>query len=194
MAKQRTRCDWANQSQLEQEYHDTVWGVPVHDDKQLFKMLQLEGQQAGLSWLTILKKMDALCEAYDNFDPAILITYDEAKIAELLQNSGIIRNRLKVRAAVRNAKAYFALCEEFGSLDAYLWRYTNGETIVNSLEHQEQTPAHTPLSNEISKDLKKRGFTFVGGTIMYAFMQSIGMVNDHLVSCDFRDAHKRGAA
>ncbi len=194
MAKQRTRCDWANQSQLEQEYHDTVWGVPVHDDKQLFKMLQLEGQQAGLSWLTILKKMDALCEAYDNFDPAILITYDEAKIAELLQNSGIIRNRLKVRAAVRNAKAYFALCEESGSLDAYLWRYTNGETIVNSLERQEQTPAHTPLSNEISKDLKKRGFTFVGGTIMYAFMQSIGMVNDHLVSCDFRDAHKRGAA
>ena len=194
MARQLTRCDWANQSQLEQEYHDTVWGVPVHDDKQLFKMLQLEGQQAGLSWSTILKKMDALCEAYDNFDPAILITYDEAKIAELLQNSGIIRNRLKVRAAVRNAKAYFALREEFGSLEAYLWRYTNGETIVNSLERQEQTPAHTPLSNEISKDLKKRGFTFVGGTIMYAFMQSIGMVNDHLVSCDFRDAHERSAA
>lgn len=194
MATQLTRCNWANQSQLEQEYHDTAWGVPVHDDKQLFKMLQLEGQQAGLSWSTILKKMDALCEAYDDFDPAILITYDEVKIAELLQNSGIIRNRLKVRAAVRNAKAYFALCEESGSLDAYLWRYTNGETIVNSLERQEQTPAHTPLSNEISKDLKKRGFTFVGGTIMYAFMQSIGMVNDHLVSCDFRDAHKRGAA
>ncbi|MGO3701757.1 MAG: DNA-3-methyladenine glycosylase I [Candidatus Saccharimonadales bacterium] len=194
MATQLTRCDWANQSQLEQEYHDTVWGVPVHDDKQLFKMLQLEGQQAGLSWLTILKKMDALCEAYDNFDPAILITYDEAKIAELLQNSGIIRNRLKVRAAVRNAKAYFVLREEFGSLKAYLWRYTNGKTIVNSLELQEQTPAHTPLSNEISKDLKKRGFTFVGGTIMYAFMQSIGMVNDHLVSCDFRNAHERGAA
>lgn len=194
MATRPTRCDWANQSQLEQEYHDTVWGVPVHDDKQLFKMLQLEGQQAGLSWLTVLKKMDALCEAYDNFDPAILITYDEAKITELLQNSGIIRNRLKVHAAVRNAKAYFALCEEFGSLDAYLWRYTNGKTIVNSLERQEQAPAHTPLSNEISKDLRRRGFTFVGGTIMYSFMQSIGMVNDHLVSCDFRDAHERGAA
>lgn len=177
------RCDWAASGVLEQEYHDKIWGVPMHDEKALFKMLILEGQQAGLSWSTILKKMDTLCAAFDDFDPAILITYDEAKITSLLQDEGIIRNRRKVEAAVSNAHAYFKLCEEFGSLDHYLWAFIDHKPIVNAWERAEQVSANTPLSDVISKDLKKRGFKFVGTTIIYAFMQATGMVNDHLVSC-----------
>lgn len=179
------RCDWAVKSELEQEYHDKVWGVPVHDDRKLFKMLILEGKQAGLSWSTILKKMDTLCEAFDDFDPGILITYDDAKIESLLQNSGIIKNRLKVNAVVNNAKAYFRLCEEFGSLDNYLWKFVDNKPIVNGWTRIEDIPANTPLSDAISRDLKKRGFKFVGTTIIYSFMQAVGMVNDHLVSCTF---------
>jgi len=184
------RCDWATRSDLEREYHDHEWGIPEHDDKRLFKMLILEGQQAGLSWATILSKREALCEAFDDFDPAILATYDAQKVESLMKNSRIIRNRLKINAAISNAKAYFGLCEDYGSLDHYLWSYVNGKPIVNAWENMDQLPANTLLSDKISKDLKKRGFKFVGSTIIYAFMQSIGMVNDHLISCAFYKRNK----
>jgi DNA-3-methyladenine glycosylase I len=187
--KEITRCDWANKSKLEQDYHDKEWGVPVHDDRKLFKMLLLEGKQAGLSWNTILAKMDTLCKAFDDFDPEILITYDESKVEELLKDNGIIKNRLKVNAVIHNAKAYFKLCEECGSLDRYLWAFVDNEPIINTWETLEQVPASTPLSDQISKDLKKRGFKFVGTTTIYAFMQGVGMVNDHLTSCDFYHNH-----
>lgn len=186
MSKQMLRCDWANSNQLEQEYHDEKWGIPVFEDKQLFKMLCLEGMQAGLSWVTVLKKMQSLCEAYDDFDPEVVVNYDEQKEAELLQNEGVIRNRLKVKAAAINAKAYFKVCEEFGSFSHYLWGFVNHQPIINAWENIEQVPAKTELSDKISKDLKKRGFKFVGSTIVYAFMQAVGMVNDHLLDCDFR--------
>lgn len=177
-----TRCDWAR-SKLEQEYHDHEWGRPLHDEKRLFQMLMLEGQQAGLSWSTILNKREALLKAYDGFDPEKLAVYDETKIEELMQNAGIIRNRRKIEAAIHNAKAYFDLVKQHGSLDGFLWRYVDNKPIVNAWEKQEQVPATTVLSDQISKDLKKMGFKFVGSTIIYAYMQSIGMVNDHLVSC-----------
>lgn len=180
------RCDWANNGDLERHYHDTQWGKPVHDDSVLFKMLILEGMQAGLSWSTILKKMDTISQAFDNFDPHIIKGYDEKKVEELLQNPGIIRNRLKVLAVINNAKAYLELCKEFGSLNDYLWSYVNYSPIVNSWERIEEVPNNTQLSDEISKDLKKRGFKFVGSTIIYAYMQGIGMVNDHLITCSFR--------
>lgn len=180
------RCDWANNSDLERHYHDTQWGKPVHDDSVLFKMLILEGMQAGLSWSTILKKMDTISQAFDNFDPHIIKDYDEKKVEELLQNPGIIRNRLKVLAVINNAKAYLELCKEFGSLDHYLWSYVNYSPIVNSWEAIDEVPNNTQLSDEISKDLKKRGFKFVGYTIIYAYMQGIGMVNDHLITCSYR--------
>ena len=187
MSEEIIRCGWATRSELEQTYHDNIWGVPVHDDKQLFKMLILEGKQAGLSWSTILKKMDTLCEAFDDFDPAKLIHYDDAKIAALMQNNGVIKNRLKINAAITNAKAYFDLCKEMGSLDHYLWSFVKHQPIINTFERLEQIPASTPLSDTISKDLKKRGFKFVGSTIIYAFMQATGMVNDHLTCCAFRN-------
>lgn len=188
-ANEIKRCDWAVKSELEQEYHDKVWGIPVHDDRKLFKMLILEGKQAGLSWSTILKKMDTLCEAFDDFDPALLVTYDDVKIESLLQNNGVIKNKLKVNAVVNNAKAYFKLCEEFGSLDNYLWKFVDNKPIVNAWSKIEDIPANTPLSDVISRDLKKRGFKFVGTTIIYSFMQAVGMVNDHLVSCAFYKQH-----
>lgn len=179
------RCDWAVKSRLEQEYHDLEWGIPVHDDKKLFKMLILEGKQAGLSWATILAKMDTLCAAFDDFNPEILVTYHEEKIEALLQNNGIIKNRQKVNAVVSNAKAYYRLCEEFGSLDNYLWSYVNWQPVINEWTRIEEVPSSTPVSDAISKDLKKRDFKFVGTTTIYAFMQSVGMVNDHLTSCAF---------
>ncbi len=179
------RCDWAVKTEIEKEYHDNKWGIPLHDERELFKMLILEGMQAGLSWVTILRKMDSFCEAFDNFDPSIIVNYDEAKIEELMQNSGIIRNRRKIESTIGNAKAYFKLCEEFGSLDNYLWSFVNYKPIINSWAKHEDVPPNTALSDKISKDLKKRGFNFVGSTIIYAYMQSIGMVNDHLTSCDF---------
>lgn len=180
-----TRCDWAVKSKIEQDYHDQEWGIPVHEDRQLFKMLILEGKQAGLSWATILAKRETLCRAFDDFDPAVLITYDDAKVESLLQNDGIIKNRLKVKAVISNAKAYFELCEQCGSLDRYLWSFVGDQPIINAWETIDQVPSSTPLSDAISKDLKKRGFKFVGSTTIYALMQSIGMVNDHLVSCAF---------
>ncbi len=185
MSAEVKRCGWAERSRLEQEYHDREWGVPVHEDKRLFKMLMLEGMQAGLSWSTILKKMDTLCPAFDDFDPAILITYDEEKIEALLQNGGIIRNRQKINAAVQNAKAYFKLCEEFGSLDHYLWSFVGYSPIVNAWSRIEDVPSSSPVSDEISRGLKERSFKFVGTTTVYALMQSVGMVNDHLTSCHF---------
>lgn len=185
MMQEIKRCDWAVKSKLEQEYHDHEWGIPVHDDKELFKMLILEGKQAGLSWATILAKRDTLCEAFDDFDPTILITYDDEKVESLLHDNGIIKNRQKVNAVISNAKAYFKLCEEFDSLDNYLWSFINHQPIINSWTKIEDVPSSTPISDAMSKDLKKRGFKFVGSTTIYALMQSIGMVNDHLVSCAF---------
>lgn len=176
-------CDWALQSELEMEYHNTVWGRPEHNDRQLFRMLILEGQQAGLSWVTILKKIKAFDEAYDYFDPKIIADYDEEKVKSLMENAGIIRNQRKIRSAIQNAKAFFPVVEEFGSFDAYLWGFVDGKPIINHFKTPEEVPANTPLSDEISKDLKKRGFNFVGSTIIYAYMQAIGMVNDHLVDC-----------
>lgn len=186
MEKVLHRCGWAEKHPLEQVYHDTEWGIPVHDDRKLFKMLILEGQQAGLSWLTVLKKMDGLCAAYEDFDPLLLCRYDEDKIQQLLQDNRIIKNQSKIRAAVHNARCYFSLCEKHGSLDAFLWRYVDFKPVLNRWEELSQIPAGTPLSDAVSKDLKKLGFKFVGTTTIYAFMQAVGMVNDHLLSCSFR--------
>lgn len=182
------RCAWAIKHEIEREYHDNRWGIPLYDDKELFKMLILEGMQAGLSWITILKKMPALCEAFDDFRPEIVINYDEAKEAELMQNEKIIRNRRKIKAVPINAKAYFKVCEEFGSFSDYLWGFVNHKPIVNSWKEMSEVPAKTELSERISKDMKKRGFVFVGSTIIYAFMQAVGIVNDHLLDCEFRKA------
>lgn len=181
------RCDWANKNELDKKYHDEKWGRPVHDDRELFKMLILEGKQAGLSWNTILSKMDTLCEAFDDFNPEVIKDYDSEKIESLLLNKGIIRNKLKVNAVVHNAKMYFKLCEKYGSLDNFLWSYVNNESIINNWENMEEVPTSTELSDRISKDLKKEGFKFVGSTTIYAFMQAIGMVNDHLAYCSFRE-------
>lgn len=179
------RCGWAEGSALEREYHDAEWGNPAHDDKRLFKMLMLESMQAGLSWKTILAKMDALCAAFDDFDPDTMKRYDAGKVEELMRNEGIIRNRAKINAMIHNAKQYDGICEAYGSLDAFFWSYVDGKPIVNKWERMEDVPAATPLSDRISKDLKKLGFKFVGPTTVYAFMQSIGMVNDHMTWCAF---------
>ncbi|MDI9548279.1 MAG: DNA-3-methyladenine glycosylase I [Chloroflexota bacterium] len=187
---ERRRCDWAGDDPLYARYHDEEWGVPVHDDRQLFEMLNLEGAQAGLSWITILRKRENYRAAFDNFDAAKIAAYDEAKIAELLANPGIVRNRLKVRGVVKNAQAFLAVQEEFGSFDAYIWRFVGGEPIVYERQTVGDIPAQSPEAEAMSKDLKKRGFTFVGPTICYAFMQAVGMVNDHTVDC-FR--HPRNA-
>ena len=183
------RCDWANRSQAEQRYHDSQWGQPIHDDRVLFKLLILEGQQAGLSWATILAKMDTLCAAFDDFDPERLAGYGQEKIESLLLDEGIIRNRQKVNAAVHNAKMYLELRGKYGSLDTFLWRYIDHTPILNRWETIGEVPASTALSDEISAQLKREGFKFVGSTTIYAFMQSIGMVNDHLLSCSFRSPH-----
>lgn len=183
---EKIRCDWANKTELEKHYHDTKWGKPVHDEQELFKMLMLEGMQAGLSWAIILAKMSTLCEAFDDFDPQKIIGYDEQKVEKLLKNKGIIRNRLKINAVINNAKMYFTLCEKYGSLDAFLWNYVNNKAIVNNWKKMSDVPSSTQLSDEISKQLKKEGFKFIGTSIIYAYMQSIGLVNDHLLTCEFR--------
>ncbi|MEB3213551.1 MAG: DNA-3-methyladenine glycosylase I [Leptolyngbyaceae bacterium] len=179
----KTRCAWVKQQSAEMDYHDQEWGVPLHEDQRLFEFLILEGAQAGLSWSTILKKRDAYRLAYEHFDPAIVARFDEAKQAELLQNPGIVRNRLKVGASVINAQAYLTVQEEFGSFDAYVWRFVDGKPVQNEWRSLDQVPAKTAISDAMSKDLKKRGFKFVGSTICYAFMQAIGMVNDHTTDC-----------
>ncbi len=176
------RCDWAK-NDLACSYHDAEWGAPLHDDQRLFEFLILEGAQAGLSWDTILRKRENYRAAFDNFDAGLIASYDEAKCAELLQNEGIIRNRLKIASAVRNAKCYLKIKEEFGSFDIYIWSFVDGKPIVNSWENIKEVPALTAVSDALSLDLKKRGFNFVGSTIIYAFMQATGMVNDHLISC-----------
>lgn len=177
------RCGWVNEDPLYVEYHDKEWGVPVHDDEKLFEMLILEGAQAGLSWYTVLKKRESYRAAFDQFDVQKVAAYDETKIEELLNNEGIIRNRLKVRAAVTNAQAFIRIQEQHGSFDTYLWNFVDGKPIMNHWPTLKEVPASTPLSDAISKDLKKRGFSFVGTTIIYAFMQAIGMVNDHTATC-----------
>ena len=165
------------------EYHDREWGVPVHDDRDLFEFLILEGAQAGLSWSTVLKKRQRYREVFDGFEPTKVARYGEHKIARLLADPGIIRNRLKVHSAVRNASGFLQVQKEFGSFDAYLWRFVDGRPRVNRWERQRDIPAQTPESDELSRDLKKRGFNFVGSTICYAFMQAVGMVNDHTAGC-----------
>jgi len=177
------RCEWAGTDPLYVSYHDLEWGVPVHDDCTLFEFLILEGAQAGLSWSTILNKRDNYRVAFDQFDPVKVSAYDDAKIAELLNNPGIVRNRLKVNAAVSNAKRYLAVQAEFGSFDAYIWGFVDGRVKQNAWETLADIPAETPESKDMSKDLKKRGFKFVGPTICYAFMQAVGMVNDHVIDC-----------
>lgn len=177
------RCDWATKSKIEQDYHDKEWGVPVHDEKKLFKMLILEGKQAGLSWRVILSKMDTLCKAFDDFNPEIVSKYNEDKVERLLENDGIIRSRNKINAVIHNAKMYYKLCEKHNSLNEFLWSYVDFKPIVNNWSETSEVPTTTPLSDKISKDLKKIGFKFVGSTTIYAFMQGIGMVNDHLISC-----------
>ena len=178
-----TRCAWAGSDPLMIAYHDEEWGVPLHDDRALFEFLILEGAQAGLSWSTILKKRQAYRTAFSHFDPKKVARYDDAKIAALLENPGIVRNRLKIRAAVRNAQAVLAVQKEFDSFDAYIWRFVNGRPLQNRQKQMESVPARTAESDAMSKDLIKRRFTFVGSTICYAFMQATGMVNDHVSGC-----------
>ena len=180
---EKPRCSWPSDIPLYVDYHDNEWGRPTHDDRELFELLILEGAQAGLSWITILKKREAYREAFDGFDPAKVALYDEAKVEELMANEGIVRNRLKINAAITNAKLFLDVAREFGGFDAFIWKYVDGAPIVNRWRTEEDIPATTPLSDRISKDLKKRGFKFVGSTIVYAYMQSIGMVNDHITSC-----------
>ena len=177
-----TRCGWAR-TEINIPYHDEEWGVPLHDDQRLFEFLILEGAQAGLSWDTILKKRDSYRAAFDQFDPAKVAKYDARKCAKLLENPGIIRNKLKVASAVANAKAFLAVQEEFGSFDAYVWRFVGGRPKRNAWKSLKEVPAKTAESDAMSKDLLKRGFKFVGSTICYAFMQAVGMVNDHEVGC-----------
>lgn len=177
------RCEWANGSALEQEYHDKEWGLPVYDDRLLFEFLILEGAQAGLSWSTILKKREGYRDAFDRFDVEKVARYNEKKISELLANPKIVRNKLKVHATVENAKAYLKIQDEFGSFSKYIWSFVGGQPIQNSWKGGAEVPTSTPESDAMSKDLKKRGFKFVGTTICYAFMQAVGMVNDHTIDC-----------
>jgi DNA-3-methyladenine glycosylase I len=177
------RCEWGNKSELYKKYHDQDWGVPLHDDTRLFEFLILEGAQAGLSWETILKKRDGYIDAFDQFDAEKISKYSDTKIETLLQNPNIIRNRLKVNSTVLNAKLFLDVQKEFGSFDTYIWQFTNGKTIQNSVRKMSDLPANTSESDAMSKDLKKRGFKFIGSTICYAFMQATGMVNDHKIDC-----------
>jgi DNA-3-methyladenine glycosylase I len=177
------RCEWTGTNPLNIEHHDTVWGVPQHEERALFEMLTLEGAQAGLSWITILRKRAAYEQAFDNFDPAVVAGYDPARIEELMANPGIVRNRRKIEAAIMNARAFLAVQSEFGSFDRYIWSFVGGKSIQNSFQTLAEIPARTPESEAMSRDLVRRGFHFVGPTICYAFMQAVGMVNDHVVTC-----------
>jgi DNA-3-methyladenine glycosylase I len=177
------RCDWPGNDPLMVAYHDKEWGAPVHDDRRLFEFLILEGAQAGLSWSTILKKRENYRAAFDGFDPRKVARYDARRVARLLADPGIVRNRLKIAAAIRNARAFFAVQKEFGSFDRYLWQFVGGGPMKNKWKALKDIPARTPESDALSKDLQKRGFKFVGSTICYAFMQATGMVNDHVISC-----------
>ncbi len=179
----QSRCKWSLYSNLMQNYHDNEWGVPLHDDQLLFEVLSLQGAQAGLSWHTILEKRDNYREAFDYFDYTKIVNHDSKKIEKLLQNERIIRNKLKIESVINNAKKYLEIKQEFGSFNNYIWEFVNFHPIQNTWNSLEQIPGKTELSSKISKDLKRRGFKFVGPTIMYAFMQATGMINDHVISC-----------
>ncbi len=182
------RCAWSGSDALYQAYHDKEWGVPVHDDGRFFEMLILEGAQAGLSWRTILRKRENYRKAFDGFDPEKVSRYSKARVDKLMKNEGIVRNRLKIESTVLNARAFLAVQKEFGSFDRYLWQFVGGKPLMNHWRTTKEIPASTPESDTLSKDLKKRGFKFVGTTICYAFMQAVGMMNDHTTDC-FRYAH-----
>jgi len=182
MKKTITRCPWPT-DELYLAYHDHEWGVPVHEDRLLFEFLILEGAQAGLSWHTVLKKRANYRAAFDNFEPEKIARYGEKQVAALLNNAGIIRNRLKIAAAIQNARSFLKVQAEFGSFDAYLWRFVDGKPIINRRQSMPEVPSRTAISDQMSKDLLKRGFKFVGSTICYANMQAVGLVNDHLVTC-----------
>lgn len=190
--KNLNRCGWCGTDPLYVAYHDKEWGTPVHDDRKLFEFLVLEGAQAGLSWLTILKRRENYRRAFNQFDPDRVARYTTQDLARLLADAGIIRNRLKIESAIKSARGVLQLQEEFGSLDAFLWRYVDGVPIQNVRKSLADVPANTKISDAMSKELKKRGFTFVGSTICYAFMQAVGMVNDHVVDC-FRHAEIKTA-
>ena len=177
------RCAWSSRTEEERHYHDTEWGVPLHDDIKLFEFIVLEGAQAGLSWITVLKKRPAYRAAFDGFIPEIVATYGEAKILELMGNPGIVRNRMKIESAIANARGFLAIQAEFGSFDQYMWRFVDGKPIQNAWRDYSEAPPQTQESEAMSKDLKQRGFKFVGPTICYAHMQAVGMVNDHAVDC-----------
>ena len=179
----KTRCEWCGSDPLYMAYHDEEWGIPVHDDRLLFEFLILEGAQAGLSWLTILKRREGYRKAFDQFDVARIANYTQQDVDRLLADEGIIRNRLKVASAIRNAQGAIKICEEHGSLDAFLWRYVDGVPLQNTWASMKELPAQTEISEAMSRDLKKLGFNFVGPTICYAFMQAVGMVNDHTTDC-----------
>ena len=179
----KPRCTWAGTEPIYIKYHDTEWGVPVHDDRRLFEFLILEGAQAGLSWLTILKKRPNYIKAFDNFDPRKVAAYNPRKVKELISNAGIIRNRLKIEATIQNARSFLAVQQEFGSFDKYIWQFVGGKTLKNSWNSLAEIPAQSEASVAMSSDLKKRGFKFVGPTICHAFMQATGLVNDHTVDC-----------
>ena len=179
----KSRCSWSGIDPVYNNYHDELWGVPVYDSKDLFAKLILDGAQAGLSWITILKKWDGYYKAFDGLDPDKMAKYQEAKIKELMADEGIVRNKLKIRAAETNAQAYLKIEEELGSFSEYLWSFVDGKVITNSLKDISESPATSPESDAMSKDLKKKGFKFVGSTICYAFMQAVGMVNDHFTDC-----------
>lgn len=181
--KEKVRCAWCTNDAEYLRYHDGEWGVPVHDDRRLFEMLILEGAQAGLSWLTILKRREGYREAFDGFDAEKIARYDARKVKALLANPGIIRNRLKVRAAIENAKAFLAVQQEFGSFDKFIWQFVGGKPRINRPAGMREVPARTEISDAMSRELKRRGFKFVGSTICYAFMQAVGMVNDHTADC-----------
>ena len=183
----RVRCPWPGTDDLYLHYHDHEWGVPLHDDRRLFEMLILEGAQAGLSWITVLRKRERYRAAFDGFDPACVARYTPARVERLLADPGIIRNRLKIESAIRNARAFLRVQDEFGSFDTYIWQFVGGRPTVNRRATMRDVPAKTPESDAMSRDLKQRGFSFVGSTICYAHMQATGMVNDHLVGC-FRHA------
>lgn len=187
------RCPWCGDDPLYVAYHDTEWGVPCHDERTLFEFLILEGAQAGLSWLTILRKRDNYRRAFDGFDPEKIARYGDKDVARLLTDAGIVRNRLKIAAAIDNARATLALCEAGGSLDALLWRFVEGQPVINHWRRLDQVPAFTPTAEALSKELKRRGFRFVGPTIVYSLMQAVGLVNDHLVSCPRHAELARGA-
>lgn len=190
------RCPWVGTEQIYIDYHDKEWGIPLHDDGRLFEMLILEGMQAGLSWITILKKREDFRAAFDGFDAEKISRYDDKKISELMSNEKIIRNRRKINAAVQNAKAFLEVQREFGSFDAFIWKYADNTPIINRYKDMSEVPPNTPLSDKISRDLKKRGFSFVGTTIIYSLMQAVGIVDDHLISCpchsDNREKENRG--